>query len=102
MLIMSTISEIKQKYSLDGAVSIAIDISSLRDRANSILSDAEEAARDYERGVFGSDTGWKARRKARLGSEIKEQKRQVEFAKKMLDEVSGILDKAQTEIAKVK
>ena len=99
---MSTLAEIKQKYSLDGAVSVAIDITALRDRANSILSDAEETERDNERGVFGSETGWKARRKARIGSDIKEQKRQVDFARKMLDEVSGILDKASATIAKVK
>lgn len=99
---MSTLAEIKQKYSLDGAVSVAIDISAMRESANSTLSSAEEIARDNERGAFKGDEQWKARRKARIGSELKEQKRQVEFAKKMLDEVSGILDKAQNEIAKVK
>lgn len=99
---MSTIAEIKQKYSVDGGVSVAIDITGLRDSANSTLSSAEDIARDNERGAFNGDEQWKARRKARVSSEIKEQKRQVEFAKKMLDEVSGILDKAEATVSKVK
>lgn len=99
---MSTTAEIKKKYSLDGAVSVTVDLESMRESANSTLSSAEEIARDNERGAFKGDEQWKARRKARIGSEIKEQKRQVDFARKMLDEVSGILDKAGATVAKVK
>ena len=102
MLIMSTIAEIKQKYSLDGGVTVAIDISNLRDSANRLLSYAEDFARNNERGVFKGDEQWKARRKASISSDFKEQKRQVEFAKKMLDDVSGILDKAEATVSKVK
>ena len=97
MLIMSTISEIKSKYSLDGAVSVTVDLESLRERANEIMRDAESFASDSM-----MDADWKRRRKARIGQNVKELRRQIAMVQKSLSEATGFLDKASENIAKEK
>lgn len=97
MLIMSTTAEIKQKYSLDGAVSVTVDLESLRERANEIMREAESFASDSM-----MDADWKRRRKARIGQNVKELRRQVAMVQKSLGEANGFLDKADETLAKVK
>lgn len=110
---MSTISEIKSKYSLDGAVSVTVDLESMRDDARSTLNNADEfvkdATREADRGIPRSDKGiprsdkeWMNRRKARITNYIRDQKRKVALAQKYIDEINGMLDKANENIAKVK
>ena len=41
-------------------------------------------------------------RKARITNDIREQKRKVALVQKYIDEINGILDKANENIAKVK
>ena len=94
---MSTTAEIKQKYSLDGAVSVTVDLESLRERANEIQHDAESFANDSI-----IDPEWKRRRKARIGQNVKELRRQVSMVRKSLDEATGFLDKADEILSKVK
>lgn len=100
MLIMSTISEIKSKYSLDGAVSVTVDLESLRDCAKAILNDSELLVKDAATPEFKSD--WFKRRTQRFATEVKEMKRRVALAQKYIDEINGLLDKAGENIAKVK
>lgn len=100
MLVMSTISEIKSKYSLDGAVSVTVDLESLRDGAKSTLDESEMLLRDASGMEFKSD--WFKRRTQRFATEVKEKKRQVALAQKYIDEINGILDKASENIAKAK
>ena len=106
MLIMSTLEEIKSKYSIDGAVSVEVDLESMRDDAKSTLNNADEFVKDMalaeERGSLRSDKEWMNRRKARITNDIREQKRKVALAQKYIDEINGILDKANENIAKVK
>ena len=42
MLIMSTLAEIRSKYSIDGAVSVTVDLESMRDDAKSTLNNADD------------------------------------------------------------
>lgn len=106
MLIMSTLEEIKSKYSIDGAVSVEVDLESMRDDAKSTLNNADEfvkyMARAEERGTMRSDKEWMNSRKARITNDIREQKRKVALAQKYIDEINGFLDKASENIAKVK
>lgn len=106
MLIMSTLEKIKSKYSLDGAVSVTVDLESMRDDAKSTLNNADDFAKDMaraeERGALRSDKEWMNRRKARITNDIREQKRKVALAQKYIDEINGMLDKASENIAKVK
>lgn len=106
MLIMSTLEEIKSKYSLDGAVSVEVDLESMRDDAKSTLNNADEFVKDMARaeefGSMRSDKEWMNRRKARITNDIREQKRKVALAQKYIDEINGMLDKASENIAKVK
>ena len=106
MLIMSTLEEIKSKYSLDGAVSVEVDLESMRDDAKSTLNNADEFVKDMahaeERGAMRSDKDWMNRRKARITNDIREQKRKLALAQKYIDEINGMLDKANENIAKVK
>lgn len=46
---MSTLEEIKSKYSLDGAVSVTVDLESMRDDAKSILNNADDFVKDATR-----------------------------------------------------
>ena len=46
MLIMSTLAEIKSKYSLDGAVSVTVDLESMRDGAKSTFNESESLVKD--------------------------------------------------------
>lgn len=94
---MSTTAEIKQKYSIDGAVSVTVDLESLRERANEIQHDAESFANDSM-----IDPEWKRRRKARIGQNVKELRRQVSMVQKSLSEATGFLDKADEILSKVK
>ena len=94
---MSTTAEIKQKFNIDGAVSVTVDLESLRERANEIMRDAESFASDSM-----IDAEWKRRRKARIGQNVKELRRQISMVQKSLDEANGFLDKADETIAKVK
>lgn len=106
MLIMSTIAEIKSKYSIDGAVSVTVDLESMRDDAKSTLNNADEfvkdAVREADRGIPRSDKEWMIRRKARITNNIRDQKRKVALAQKYIDEINGMLDKAIENIAKEK
>lgn len=106
MLIMITLEEIKSKYSLDGAVSVEVDLESMRDDAKSTLNNADEFVKDMaraeEREYMRSDKEWMNRRKARITNDIREQKRKVALAQKYIDEINGMLDKANENIAKVK
>lgn len=106
MLIMITLEEIKSKYSLDGAFSVEVDLESMRDDAKSTLNNADEFVKDMaraeERGSLRSDKEWMNSRKARITNDIREQKRKVALAQKYIDEINGILDKANENIAKVK
>lgn len=106
MLIMSTLAEIKSKYSLDGSVSVTVDLESMHDDAKSTLSNADEfvkdAAREADRGIPRSDKEWMNRRKSRITNNIRDQKRKVALAQKYIDEINGMLDKANENIAMVK
>ena len=106
MIIMSTLEEIKSKYSLDGAFSVEVDLESMRDDAKSTLNNADEFVKDMaraeERGTLRSDKEWMNSRKARITNVIREQKRKVALAQKYIDEINGMLDKASENIAKVK
>lgn len=106
MLIMSTLEEIKSKYSLDGAVSVEVDLESMRDDAKSTLNNADEfvkdSTREADRGILRYDKEWMNSRKARITNDIREQKRKVALAQKYIDEINGILDKANENIAKEK
>ena len=106
MLIMITLEEIKYKYSLDGAVSVEVDLESMRDDAKSTLNNADEfvkdSTREADRGIPRYDKEWMNRRKARITNDIREQKRKVALAQKYIDEINGILDKANENIANVK
>lgn len=99
MLIMSTLAEIKSKYSLDEAFSVKVDLESMRDGAKSTLNDSESLVKDA-----GTEpkSDWFKRRTQRMAADVKEQKRKVELAQKYIDEINGILDKAIENIAKVK
>ena len=106
MLIMITLEEIKYKYSLDGAVSVEVDLESMRDDAKSTLNNADEfvkdSTREAGREIPRYDKEWMNRRKARITNDIREQKRKVALAQKYIDEINGILDKANENIANVK
>lgn len=99
MLIMSTIAEIKSKYSLDGAVSVTVDLEYMREGAKSTLNESESLVKDAGN-EFKSD--WFKRRTQSMATEVKEKKRQVALAQKYIDEINGMLDKASENIAKVK
>ena len=99
MLIMSTIREIKSKYSLDGAVSVTVDLESMRDGAKSTLNESESLVKDAG---LEPKSDWTKRRTQRMAADVKEQKRKVALAQKYIDEINGILDKANENIAKVK
>ena len=99
---MSTKAEIKQKFNLDGAVSVTVDLESLRERANEIMRDAESFANDSAKSSLIGEGDWKRRRKARIGQNVKELRRQISMVQKSLSEATGILDNADETIAKVK
>ena len=99
---MSTKAEIKQKFNLDGAVSVTVDLESLRERANEIMRDAESLANDSAKSSLIGEGDWMRRRKARIGQSVKEVRRQVAMVQKSLSEATGFLDKADETIAKVK
>ena len=98
---MSTIAEIKSKYALssDGAVSISVDVEALRESANSLLEYAQSVERDMANAM---EKEYATRRKQRVASRIKEQKRNVDMARKFLDEVGTILDSANETLKKAK
>ena len=106
MLVMSTIAEIKSKYSIDGSVSVTVDLESMHDDARSTLNNTDEfvkdATREADRGIPRSDKEWMNSRKARITNNIRDQKRKVALAQKYIDEINGMLDKASENIAKVK
>ena len=99
MLIMSTLAEIKSKYSLDGSVSVTVDLESMRDDAKSTLNDSETLVKDA-----GTEpkSEWFKHRTQRMAAAVKEQRRKVALAQKYIDEINGMLDKAGENIAKVK
>lgn len=99
MLVMSTLAEIKSKYSLDGAVSVTVDLESLRDGAKSTLNETESLVKDA-----GTEpkSDWFKHRTQRYVADVKEQRRKVALAQKYIDEINGMLDKANENIAKVK
>lgn len=99
MLIMSTLAEIKSKYSLDGSVSVTVDLESMRDGAKSTLNESESLVKDAG---LGPESDWIKRRAQRMAADVKEHKRKVALAQKYIDEINGILDKANENIAKVK
>lgn len=103
---MSTIAEIKSKYSLDSAVSVTVDLESMRDGAKSTLNNADDFVKDAtseaDREITRSYKEWMNRRKARITNDIRDQKRKVALAQKYIDEINGMLDKASENIAKVK
>lgn len=103
---MSTVSEIKSKYGLanDGAVAISVDVEALREIANNLLEDAKSFAADVsdKSRAISSDIVWQNQRRSRISARIKEQKRNVDMARKFIDEVSGILDSANETLKKAK
>lgn len=103
---MSTLEEIKSKYQFDGAVSVTVDLESMRDDAKSTLNNADDfvkdATREADRGIPRSDKEWMNRRKSRITNDIREQKRKVALAQKYIDEINGMLDKANETLAKAK
>lgn len=99
MLIMSTLAEIKSKYSLDGSVSVTVDLESMRDGAKSNLNESESLVKDAG---LEPKSDWTKRRTQRMAADVKEQKRKVALAQKYIDEINGMLDKANENIAKVK
>ena len=96
---MSSLAEIKSKYSLDGAVSVTVDLESMRDGAKSTLNETESLAKDA-----GTEpkSDWFKHRTQRMAADVKEQKRKVALTQKYIDEINGMLDKAGENIAKVK
>ncbi|MBO7412841.1 MAG: hypothetical protein J6U20_04165 [Fibrobacter sp.] len=98
---MSTVAEIKSKYGLsnDGAVAISVDVEALREMANSLLEDAQSVERDMANAM---EKEYATRRKQRVAGRIKEQKRNVDMARKFLDEVGAILDSANETLKKAK
>lgn len=98
---MSTVAEIKSKYALssDGAVAISVDVEALREMANSLLEDAQSVERDMANAM---EKEYATRRKQRVAARIKEQKRNVDLARKFLDEVGTILDSANETLKKAK
>lgn len=94
---MSTLTAIKQKYSLDGAVSVTVDLESMRDGAKYTLNESESLVRDA-----GPKSDWFKGRTQRMAADVKEQKRKVALAQKYIDEINGMLDKANENITKVK
>lgn len=98
---MSSIAEIKSKYGLanDGAVAISVDVEALREMANSLLEDAQSVERDMANAM---EKEYATRRKQRVAARIKEQKRNVDMARKFIDEVGTILNKASETLAKAK
>ena len=98
---MSTVAEIKSKYALssDGAVAISVDVEALREMANSLLEDAQSVERDMANAM---EKEYATRRKPRVAARIKEQKRNVDLARKFLDEVGTILDSANETLKKAK
>ena len=98
---MSTVAEIKSKYALssDGAVAISVDVEALREMANSLLEDAQSVERDMANAM---EKEYATRRKQRVAARIKEQKRNVDMARKFLDEVGAILDSANDTLKKAK
>ena len=99
MLIMSTLAEIKSKYSLDEAFSVKVDLESMRDGAKSTLNESESLVK--EAGTE-PNSDWTKRRTQRMAAYVKEKKRKVALAQKYIDEINGMLDKAIENIAKVK
>jgi hypothetical protein len=99
---MSTIAEIKSKYSLDGAVSVTVDLESLRESANEIMRDAESFANDSAKSSLIGEGDWMRLRKAHIGQSVKKIRRQVAMVQKSLSEATGFLDKADETLAKVK
>ena len=95
---MSTVSEIKSKYSLDGSVSVTFDLESLRDGAKFTLNESESLVNDAG---LGPKSDWFKRRTQRMAADVKEQKRKVALAQKYIDEINGMLDKANENIKKV-
>jgi hypothetical protein len=98
---MSTVAEIKSKYALssDGAVAISVDVEALREMANSLLEEAQSVERDMANAM---EKEYATRRKQRVAARIKEQKRNVDMARKFLDEVGAILDSANDTLKKAK
>lgn len=98
---MSTVAEIKSKYALsnDGAVAITVDVGALRETANDLLMDAQSVEKDMANAV---EKEFAVRRKQRVTARIKEQKRNVDMARKFLDEVGTILDSANETLKKAK
>lgn len=100
---MSTTAEIKQKYSLDGAVSVTVDLESMREGAKNTLNESVSLVKDMEaEGAIVSEKRWLKRRATRIADDVKEQKRKVALAQKYIDEINGILDKASENVAKAK
>lgn len=98
---MSTVAEIKSKYGLanDRAVAISVDVEALRETANSLLEDAQSVERDMANAM---ERDYATRRKQRVAANIKEQKRNVDMARKFLTEVGTILDNANETLKKAK
>ena len=96
---MSTLAEIKSKYSIDGAVSVTVDLESLRDGAKSTLNETESLVKDA-----GTEpkSDWIKRRTQRMTADVKEHRRKVALAQKYIDEINDILNKASENIAKEK
>lgn len=100
---MSTTAEIKQKYSLDGAVSVTVDLESMREGAKNALNESVSLVKDMEaEGAIVSEKRWLKRRATRIADDVKEQKRKVAIAQKYIDEINGILEKATENVAKAK
>ena len=76
-----------------------MDVEALRETANSLLGDAQSVERDMANAM---EKEYATRRKQRVASRIKEQKRNVDMARKFLDEVGTILDSATETLKKAK
>ncbi|MCQ2182981.1 MAG: hypothetical protein MJY89_06210 [Bacteroidales bacterium] len=103
---MTNLSEIKSKYLGDAlGVTYTVDVNAMRERALETLRDAENSIqnqKDGEKRAVDIDKTWTRRWKRRQQDSIKEQRRAVDLAIKMLGEVSAIIDKAEAKLDEVK
>lgn len=99
------VAEIKSKYLGDAlGVTYTVDVNAMRERALDALRDAENSIQNQkdEKRAVNIDKTWTRRWKRRQQDSIKEQRRAVDLAIKMLGDVSAIIDKAEAKLDEVK
>jgi hypothetical protein len=105
------VAEIKSKYLGDVAgMEVKVDVEAMRSAAKDALNEANRMVAEHKRKESLKAAGkepfedleWNKRWKKSQADRIKEQKRSVTMAIKMLDEILVILGKAEETIADVK